>query len=84
MAKPTAQDPGEQSPGNQQPPAENAATVVKLNNKETAQQYECTYTQDVIVHVPGHNYRGRISDVPPHIAEILITQGHKAFVKKGS
>jgi hypothetical protein len=55
--------------------------LVKLTNPETAKLFDITYTRNVIVKVPGH-YSGLISDVPPKVAEIMISQGHRAFVKK--
>jgi hypothetical protein len=54
--------------------------TVRLLNLETAAQYKCTYTYLVKIHVPGV-WAGMINNVPPNVADVLIQQGHKAFVK---
>lgn len=55
---------------------------VIFQNPETAAQYQTTMTMDMIVHLPGKNYRNRISMIPPGIAAILIEQGFTWVTKK--
>lgn len=58
----------------------NSDGTVRLLVPETAAQFKCTYTYLCKIHVPGV-WAGMINMVPPNVAEILINQGHKAFVK---
>jgi hypothetical protein len=77
----TNSKPAGSAPSPVQPAVAAPAAPVKLNNSETAAQYECTYTINNRVHVPGV-WSGLISDVPPNVAAIMIKQGHKAFKQK--
>jgi len=54
---------------------------IQLKNSQVAEQYECGFTKDVTIRIPGV-WTGRISQITPEAAEVFAQQGNLHFRRK--
>jgi hypothetical protein len=54
-----------------------------FSNADTANAYEATLGRDKVVHIPG-KYSGKLSAIPPDIAEAMVAMGDNQVRRKGA